>query len=166
MAAERELRVTAAEFRQMFEAVKTWGQWGADDQRGALNYITAEQVTSAATLIRCGVSVSLALPLNTKAGPDNPKPVHHYMTLLPDADIGSGDLRMACDYVGMEFHGDAHSHIDALPRRLREQAAQRDTGIPGPVHRHPGAVDRCGRRGHRRPRRAAGHRKGARRPLA
>jgi kynurenine formamidase len=98
----------------MFEAAKTWGQWGADDQRGALNYITAEQVTSAAALIRSGVSVSLALPLNTKAGPDNPKPVHHYMTLLPDADIGSGDLRFACDYVGMEFHGDAHSHIDAL----------------------------------------------------
>jgi kynurenine formamidase len=98
----------------MFEAAKTWGQWGPDDQRGALNYITASQVTAAAALIRSGISVSLSLPLNTVAGPDNPKPVSHYFSLLPDADIGSGDLRLACDYLGIEFHGDAHSHIDAL----------------------------------------------------
>src|SRR5215472_1851685 len=114
MTAERNPHVTTAEFQQLYEAAKTWGQWGADDQRGALNYITGEQVTAAAALIRSGVSVSLALPLNTVAGPDNPKPVSHYMTMLPDVDIDSGELRLACDYVGMEFHGDAHSHIDAL----------------------------------------------------
>lgn len=114
MTAQRDPHVSADEFRAMFEAARTWGQWGADDQRGALNYITAEQVTAAAALIRSGTSVSLALPLNTVAGPDNPKPVAHFMTMLPDADIGSGELRLACDYVGMEFHGDAHSHIDAL----------------------------------------------------
>lgn len=114
MTAQRDPHVSADEFRAMFEAAGNWGQWGADDQRGALNYITAEQVTAAAALIRAGTSVSLALPLNTVAGPDNPKPVAHYMTMLPDADIGSGELRLACDYVGLEFHGDAHSHIDAL----------------------------------------------------
>jgi kynurenine formamidase len=114
MTAQRDPHVSADEFQAMFEAARTWGQWGADDQRGALNYITAEQVTAAAALIRSGTSVSLALPLNTVTGPDNPKPVAHFMTMLPDADIGSGELRLACDYVGMEFHGDAHSHIDAL----------------------------------------------------
>jgi kynurenine formamidase len=114
MTAQRDPHVSADEFTAMFEAARNWGQWGADDQRGALNYITAEQVTAAAALIRAGTSVSLALPLNTVAGPDNPKPVAHYMTMLPDADIGSGELRLACDYVGLEFHGDAHSHIDAL----------------------------------------------------
>jgi kynurenine formamidase len=98
----------------MFESVKTWGQWGTDDQRGCLNYIGGRQVQDAAALVRTGASVSLALTLNTVAGPDNPKPVSHFMTLLPDADIGSGPLRLACDYLGMEFHGDAHSHIDAL----------------------------------------------------
>ena len=76
--------------------------------------LVPERISAAAALIRSGTSVSLALPLNTVAGPDNPKPVSHYMTMLPDADIGSGDLRLACDYVGLEFHGDAHSHIDAL----------------------------------------------------
>jgi hypothetical protein len=111
---QRNLHVSAEEFERMFNSVKTWGQWGEADQRGCLNYITSQQVTDAASLVRSGTSVSLALPLNTIAGPDNPKPVSHFMTLLADADIGSGALRLACDYMGMEFHGDAHSHIDAL----------------------------------------------------
>ena len=38
----------------------------------------------------------------------------HFMTMLPDVPVDAGSLRFALDYVGMEFHGDAHSHIDAL----------------------------------------------------
>jgi kynurenine formamidase len=114
MTAGRELRVSVEEFESMFESVRTWGQWGSSDQRGCLNYITGQQVVDAASMVRTGTTVSLALPLNTVAGPDNPKPVSHFMTMLADADIGSGSLRLACDYMGMEIHGDAHSHIDAL----------------------------------------------------
>ena len=50
------------------------------------------------------------------------------MTMLQDADIGDGGgrLRFTCDFIGIEFHGDAHSHIGRpLPRRLRRQAVQR-----------------------------------------
>jgi kynurenine formamidase len=36
------------------------------------------------------------------------------MTMLADEDIGSGSLRFAKDYVGVDYHGDGHSHIDAL----------------------------------------------------
>ena len=36
----REDELSAAEFRQLFEAVSTWGRWGAEDERGALNYLT------------------------------------------------------------------------------------------------------------------------------
>ena len=36
------------------------------------------------------------------------------MTLLPDVDIGSGTLRFAKDYVGVDYHNDTHTHIDAL----------------------------------------------------
>ena len=32
--------MTAAELERLFESVKNWGRWGADDERGALNYIT------------------------------------------------------------------------------------------------------------------------------
>ncbi len=31
-----------------------------------------------------------------------------------DNDIGSGSLRFATDFIGMQFHGDCHTHIDAL----------------------------------------------------
>ena len=36
------------------------------------------------------------------------------MTKLSDTDIGSGSLRFAKDYVGVDYHNDGHSHIDAL----------------------------------------------------
>ena len=36
------------------------------------------------------------------------------MTMLSDTDIGSGSLRFAKDYVGVDYHNDTHTHIDAL----------------------------------------------------
>src|SRR3982074_2699534 len=98
----------------MFDAVKNWGRWGSDDERGTLNYITAEHVKRAAGLVKSGRSVSMAIPINTVAGPDNPHPAIHYMTQMHDWDIGSGKLRFAMDFLGMECHGDCHTHIDAL----------------------------------------------------
>ena len=108
--------VSAREFADVYEACKNWGRWGPDDERGALNYITPKHVRAASALVRSGRTVTCGWPLDTKAGPDNPKPVVHHMTMLSDADIGDGGgrLRFTCDFVGIEFHGDAHSHIDAL----------------------------------------------------
>lgn len=114
MTASATGRIDAEQFAALFDEVKNWGRWGTDDQRGALNFITPQIVAAAATLVRSGETVSLSLPLDTVAGPDNPKPVQHFMTMTEDSDIGSGSLRFGCDYVGLEFHGDAHSHIDAL----------------------------------------------------
>ena len=37
-------RVTLREFDEIFEAVKNWGRWGDDDERGTLNFITPEMV--------------------------------------------------------------------------------------------------------------------------
>ena len=34
--------------------------------------------------------------------------------MLSDTDIGSGSLRFAKDYVGVDYHNDGHTHIDAL----------------------------------------------------
>ena len=36
------------------------------------------------------------------------------MTMLTDEDIGSGTLRFAKDYIGIDYHNDSHTHIDAL----------------------------------------------------
>lgn len=104
--------LSLAAFEQLFAEVKNWGRWGPDDDHGALNYITPERTRAAAALVRFGQTVSLAARLDTAAGPDNPRPVLHFMTGLAEA---SGDEpRFAADFMGIECHGDAHSHIDAL----------------------------------------------------
>jgi kynurenine formamidase len=107
-------RHTLAEFEQLFDSVSNWGRWGPDDTRGTLNYLTPEHVRHAASLVRSGRSISLSLPVNKVAGPDNPNPALHYMATGMDTDIGSGSLRFATDFLGMQFHGDCHTHIDAL----------------------------------------------------
>ena len=113
-APERAPNLSLAEFEAMFEAVKNWGRWGPDDQLGTLNYITPARISAAAALVTAGRSVSLSIPINTAAGPDNPSPALHYMSQMHDFDIGSGSLRFATDFLGMAFHGDCHTHVDAL----------------------------------------------------
>jgi len=106
--------VSADEFRALFEAVSNWGRWGQEDELGALHHLTAERVAGAARLVRDGVSVTLSRPLATEPAASNPSPADHHMTMLSDTDIGSGSLRFAKDYVGLDYHNDGHSHIDAL----------------------------------------------------
>jgi kynurenine formamidase len=107
-------RVSLEEFERLFESVKNWGRWGPDDQLGTLNLITPDRVQAAARLVRSGRRVSMAIPINTVAGPDNPNPAIHFVTQGHDIDIGSGALRFGLDFLGMACHGDCHTHIDAL----------------------------------------------------
>jgi len=107
-------RVTLREFDEMFEAVKNWGRWGWDDELGTLNYITKDTVRAAAGLVRSGRRATMAIPMNTTAGPDNPSPVIRHVVQGHDIDIGSSTLTFATDYLGIAFHGDCHTHMDAL----------------------------------------------------
>ena len=107
-------KVGLAEFERIFESVKNWGRWGPDDQLGTLNLITPERVRDAASLVRTGRRVSMEIPINTIAGPDNPNPAIHFVSQGHDVDIGSGGLRFGLDFLGMASHGDCHSHVDAL----------------------------------------------------
>ncbi len=106
--------ITAAEFEKLFQRLSNWGKWGADDRLGTLNYITPEKVRAAAGLVRSGQSVSLAIPINKQAGPDNPHPAIHYMVQSHDIRNDFGEPRFALDFLGCECHGDCHTHIDAL----------------------------------------------------
>src|SRR5262249_51974691 len=107
-------KISLAQFEQLFESLKNWGKWGEHDERGTLNYITPDKVRAAAGVVRRGRRGSMAIPINTVAGPDNPNPATHYMANTHDIDIGSGGLRFATDFLGMQFHGDCHTHMDAL----------------------------------------------------
>jgi kynurenine formamidase len=106
--------VTAAEFAGLFRSLRSWGRWGSEDELGALNLLTADRVAGAARLVRSGVAVSLSLPLNTASAPDCPIPAHFRMTQNVDGDSGLGAMAFAKDYVGVDYHSDGHTHIDAL----------------------------------------------------
>jgi|ERR1017187_445048 kynurenine formamidase len=105
---------SAEEFDQLFQRVSNWGRWGTDDEKGTLNYLTPEHVRSSAALVRSGRTVSLSLPINTVAGPDNPRPSVHYMVKTHDVRPDHGEPRFAGDYLGSELHGDCRTHVDAL----------------------------------------------------
>ena len=107
-------QVSIEEFEQIFESVKNWGRWGPNDQLGTLNFITPGHVRAAAGLVQSGRRVSLEIPINTVAGPDNPNPAIHFVSQAHDIDIGSGGLRFGLDFMGMACHGDCHTHVDAL----------------------------------------------------
>jgi kynurenine formamidase len=106
--------VSADEFEQLFRKLCNWGRWGADDDRGTLNYITPAHIRAAARLVKSGRSVSLSLPVNTVPGPDNPRPALHRMIHRHETDIPEGPPRFATDSLASEFHGDSFTHIDAL----------------------------------------------------
>jgi kynurenine formamidase len=109
-----EFQLSAAEFRALYERVKHMSRWGPADRRGALNNVSPAQVVTAASAVWRGRSVSLATPVESTAGPDNPDPAVHLMTHHgADAVPGSG-LSFAMDRLAMNIHGNADSHIDAL----------------------------------------------------
>jgi kynurenine formamidase len=55
--------------RRLGRALSNWGRWGAEDQRGTLNFITPEVVRRATASVHTGKVLSLGLPL----GPDGPQ---------------------------------------------------------------------------------------------
>lgn len=94
-----------------------WNRWGPDDEAGALNFVGAEQVRRAATLVRTGQVLRLAQPLSSKT----PMPPHrcglqHFMG-RDGGDYAAGARRpggfqFAEDTVVMPLH--SGTHIDAL----------------------------------------------------
>ena len=132
--------VSAREFAALYDAVRTWGRWGAEDQLGALNLLTPERVASAARLVRAGVVVSLSLPVPTESAPDSPMPAEFHMTQRHDADAGLGAMGFAKDFVGADYHNDGHTHVDAFSHVAYEDRLY--NGFPaGSVTTHGAACE-------------------------
>lgn len=107
---------SAAEMAAMFEQVKNWGRWGADDELGALRLITPECRVAAAALVRDGVTVSLAHDVTTEPTPQTPDPAQHHMLACGD-DLGSDGIpgyEATRDAFGTDVHGMGITHLDAL----------------------------------------------------
>jgi kynurenine formamidase len=101
------------DFQALFDRCSNWGRWGPDDERGTLNLIGPDQRIRAAALVRDGITVSCALPINTVGDSDNTNPAVHAM--IRAGDVADGEtVRFTSDYLAVAPHGVAHSHLDAL----------------------------------------------------
>lgn len=110
---------TEAQVLDWFNTLSNWGRWGDDDQRGCLNLITPAKGKQAAALVQDGTPVSCARPIVTDITPDISHQVQRHMV-----DSGEGRetdpperrlvRRGAAEFIGMVFHGQTITHIDAL----------------------------------------------------
>jgi kynurenine formamidase len=105
--------MTEAEFRAIYERLRSQLPWGPDDRRGALNYLTPDEVRAAASEVKLGRTVSLEAPVETRPAADNPEPARHSMKGTLGADAGPG-VSFGMDLIAMNVHGNADTHIDAL----------------------------------------------------
>jgi kynurenine formamidase len=101
-----------AELEEYLRTTRNWGRWGADDQLGTLNLITAAKRIEAAALVRSGRVVSLAREFPKVAGPGNPRPALHFMMKSSKEEDGGGGV--AKDFYGVDYHGTNSTHLDAL----------------------------------------------------
>lgn len=106
--------VSAEQFQALFDELSNWGRWGADDERGALALLTPERVAASTHLVRDGRTVTMSLPLNTKPAMHNPIPADHHMTMLGGSSEAGEPVHFIKDYVGLNYHNDGHTHLDAL----------------------------------------------------
>jgi kynurenine formamidase len=99
-----------ASLEQALPALSNWGRWGADDQLGTLNFITAEKRLAAAALIRTGRVV----PLGREFSPQTPRLRDFHYEMRSFKDDALPEEAASIDIIGMTCHGFALTHIDAL----------------------------------------------------
>src|ERR1700730_13980365 len=107
--AQSNHKMTKADFERSMKELSNWGRWGKDDQLGALNLITADKRKQAAALVTEGYPVSMSHDAETVKAADNPSPFVHTMV---KTGLDSEDF--ASDVYQVEFHGLAHTPLDAL----------------------------------------------------
>src|SRR5262245_57957812 len=90
---------TREEFDALMRESSTWGRWGKDDQRGALNLITPEKRRRAAAAVKHGIAVSLAM--------DDRGVIKHQIGAKPAGEFFAGSYQLS-------GHDDHQTHIDAL----------------------------------------------------
>jgi kynurenine formamidase len=131
-------RMTKAKFRSLYERLRAEPPWGPADRRGALNYLTPATMLAAAREVKMGRSVSLAAPIEYGVTADNPEPCRHKMTQTGEGAPGDG-LSFAMDQIGMNIHGNADTHIDALSHVIYDGRLYNNR--PADIVGHTGAAE-------------------------
>lgn len=106
------------DFREVGKKYSNWGRWGADDERGTVNFITNEVRAHAATLAKTGKLFSLTLPFGDQgpqmgvSGRINPV---HMMTATGAGQEFPGGFKYADDFVFMPLQAatqwDSLAHV-------------------------------------------------------
>ncbi|WP_406356945.1 hypothetical protein OHB56_31515 [Streptomyces sp. NBC_01635] len=80
--------LTATEFDALYRRLLSSASW-AEGGRGALAALTPARVLAATREVRTGRTVTLAAPVETLPGPDNPEPARHRMSGQSDEALFS-----------------------------------------------------------------------------
>ena len=99
------------QYERWQDELSNWGRWGPDDELGALNLITAEKRREAASLVKSGVTVSLARTADMVESIDNPCPIEWEMI---NASPGGASDRIIYRCI----HGAGTTHIDGFAHRF------------------------------------------------
>jgi len=102
-------KVTAAEVHEILASVSNWGRWGDDDELGTLNLITPRKRRQAASLVRAGISISMAHDV-IKERIDGSSPFEHELMV----NATRGGVGGAGDRYSVQYHGFTQTHLDAL----------------------------------------------------
>ncbi|MBT2387188.1 cyclase family protein [Streptomyces sp. ISL-11] len=105
------------EFHDIAKRVNNWGRWGEADEIGTLNLITDTVVRDAASTVRTGRRIPLALPLRqdgvqTGLIPGRINPLHTMVAINAEM-FGAGTVATSDDIVTMGLQ--AATHWDGLP---------------------------------------------------
>ena len=106
---------TEDEVLAYFERCSNWGRWGAEDELGTLNHLTADARRAAAALVREGTSVSCARLIPRRMEADFATPPLHYMAASGECHAGKetppDSLQIASDF-------NPFKHIVEAPRAV------------------------------------------------
>ena len=110
---------TAEDIRGYYKSLSNWGRWGNDDQLGTMNLITPEKRLQAVSLVRRGITVTLARPIVAESSADAAIPPALYMIESGEGwnstpDKGENPIHGASEYIGMAYHGFVITHVDSL----------------------------------------------------
>jgi kynurenine formamidase len=112
--------VSESEVLAYFDTLSNWGRWGAEDELGTVNHITAAKRLAAARTVSEGRSVSCSRLVSKAPMPGSFIAPVHFMVESgegwndPNKQSVVAGLQYAMDYIGLVFHGNTITHLDSL----------------------------------------------------
>ena len=124
---------TMSDFRRVADDVRNWGRWGDADELGTLNFITADKIPQAASLVKHGK----VFPLGVDFGSSGPQGAFHFrQNPLHMMTIDGGDASTWLEY-GPKWLTEPRSRTAQRILGERPDAVQRRRDHHAAAGRHP-----------------------------